>query len=130
MIECRRTRVPMKAKPFARQLQRVRKVCLSLPGASEKLSHGEPTFFVHKRVFAGFSNNHHDDGHVAVLLPAAPGLQEALIEEAPQVYYRPPYVGVKGWVGVELARIGDDALEDLVRSAWQMVRGTAKAKRK
>jgi hypothetical protein len=39
-----------------------------------------------QRVFAGFSNNHHSDGHVAVVLPAPPGLQEALIEEAPHVY--------------------------------------------
>ena len=56
----------MTRKPFARQLQRVRKICLSLPDATEKLSHGEPTFFVKKRVFAMFSNNHHSDGHVAV----------------------------------------------------------------
>ena len=53
-----------KRKPFARQLGRVRKICLGLPGATEKLSHGEPTFFVSGRVFAMFSNNHHSDGHV------------------------------------------------------------------
>ena len=74
----------MKAKPFARQLQRVRKICMALPDVTEKLSHGEPTFFVKKGVFAMFSNNHHGDGHVAVMLPAAPGLQEILIEENPK----------------------------------------------
>ena len=111
----------MKAKPFARQLRRVRRACLSLPDATEKLSHGEPTFFVHKRVFAGFSNNHHGDGHVAVLLPAAPGLQEALVEEAPHVYYRPPYVGGAGWIGVELARIDDERLGAIVREAFQLI---------
>ena len=51
----------MKKKPFARQLKRVRKICLSLPGTTEKISHGEPTFFTKKRVFAMFSNNHHHD---------------------------------------------------------------------
>jgi hypothetical protein len=56
--------------------------CLSLPGAIEKISHGEPTFFTPKRVFAMFANNHHDDGHIAVWLPVGPGIQEALIEEA------------------------------------------------
>ena len=76
----------MKPKPFARQLKRVRRICLELPDVMEKISHGEPTFFVKKRVFAMFSNNHHGDGHVGVWLPAPPGLQEALIEEAPQVY--------------------------------------------
>ena len=112
---------PMTAKPFARQLRRVRRVCLSLPGATEKLSHGEPTFFVHKRVFAGFSNNHHGDGHVAVVLPASPGLQEALVEEAPHAYYRPPYVGAAGWIGVELDQVSDETLESHIRHAWQLI---------
>ena len=51
---------------------------MALPGASEKLSHGEPTWFV-KKVFCAFSNNHHGDGHVAVCVPAASGVQEALV---------------------------------------------------
>jgi hypothetical protein len=94
----------LKKKPFARQLQRVRKICLALPETMEKISHGEPTFFVNRRVFAMFSNNHHNDGHVAVWLPAPSGLQAALIDEAPETYYRPPYVGGSGWVGIELDR--------------------------
>ena len=111
----------MKRKPFARQLLRVRKICLSLPEATEKLSHGEPTFFVKKRVFVMCSNNHHNDCHVAVLLPAPPGLQEALIEEAPDTYYRPPYVGGSGWIGVELDQVSNDALEGHIREAWHLI---------
>ena len=111
----------MKRKPFARQLTRVRRVCLGLPETTEKLSHGEPTFFVKKRVFAMFSNNHHHDGHVAVLLPAPSGLQEALIEEAPRTYYRPPYVGGGGWIGVELDQVSDEALEGHIREAWTLI---------
>ena len=113
--------MPTKRKPFARQLQRVRHLCLSQPDTTEKLSHGEPTFFVKKRVFAMFSNNHHDDGHVSLLLPAPPGLQDALVEEAPNVYYRPPYVGGSGWIGVELDQVGDDALLGHVREAWHLI---------
>src|SRR6476646_9586432 len=79
------------------QLKRLRRLCLSIPGTIEKISHGEPTFFTPKRVFAMFSNNHHGDGHIAVWLPAGPGVQEALIEDAPQIFYRPPYVGPAGW---------------------------------
>jgi hypothetical protein len=119
----------MKPKPFARQLQRVRKVCLGLPDTMEKISHGEPTFFVKKRVFAMFSNNHHGDGHVAVWLPAPPGLQEALTEEAPRVYYRPPYVGSSGWIGVELDQVNDEALDAHVRQAWQLITGKGKQTR-
>jgi hypothetical protein len=112
----------MKRKPFARQLRRVRKICLGLPDTMEKLSHGEPTFFVKKGgVFAMFSNNHHNDGHVSVVLPAPPGLQEALIEEAPGAYYRPPYVGGSGWIGVELDRVSDDALEGHIREAYMLI---------
>jgi len=58
-----------------KHLERVRRICLALPETMEKLSHGEPTFFVRKKVFAMCSNNHHNDGHVAVLLPAAIGIQ-------------------------------------------------------
>ena len=87
----------------------------------EKMSHGEATFFVNTRVFAMFSNNHHDDGHVSVLLPAPPGLQEALIEERPEAYYRPPYVGGSGWIGVELDQVSDEALEGHIKEAWNLI---------
>src|SRR5215467_12610499 len=68
-------------------VQRVRHICLSLPGTSEKLSHGEPTFFVKKKVFAMCSINHHHDGHIAVTVPAAIGVQAALIESDPKKFY-------------------------------------------
>src|SRR5262245_31081668 len=119
-------RVRLKSQPAARkdngtQLKRLRRVCLSIPGTMEKLSHGGPTFFTPKRVFAMFSNNHHGDGHIAVWLPMGPGVQEALIEEAPSIYYRPPYVGVAGWIGVELSEVDDDQLGALIREAFQLM---------
>ena len=78
------------------QVARVRRICLALPEAWEKLSHGEPTFFVKKKVFAMCSINHHSDGHIAIVCPAPIGVQQALIEAAPKKYYRPPYVGRLG----------------------------------
>jgi hypothetical protein len=92
------------------QVARVRRICRSIPGTMEKLSHGEPTFFTPKRVFAMLANNHHGDGRVAVWLPAGAGVPSALIEEAPEVYFRPPYVGVSGWIGVELSKVDDEQL--------------------
>lgn len=50
-------------------------------------------------------------------LPAPPGLQEALVEKATQAYYRPPYVGSSGWIGVELDQVDDEALAAHVRQA-------------
>jgi hypothetical protein len=103
------------------QIERVRKMCLALPDTSEKVSHGEPTWFAKKRVFCMFSNNHHNDGHIAAWIAAAPGVQEELIREDPKTYYRPPYVGVGGWVGIELKMIGDDALGAHLHEAWKLI---------
>jgi hypothetical protein len=103
------------------QIKRVRRICLALPETMEKLSHGEPTFFAGKKVFAMFSNNHHNDGHIAVWVPAPPGMQAVLIENSPEKFYKPPYVGVRGWVGIELGRIGDEELASHLREAWRLI---------
>ena len=84
-------------------LARLRAICLALPEAQEKISHGEPTWFAGKgKVFAMFDNHHHDAPHASVWLPAPPGMQEALIEADPQRYWRPPYLGHRGWIAVVL----------------------------
>src|SRR6187549_694075 len=102
-----------------KHVERVRRLCLALPEAWEKLSHGEPTFFVGKRVFAMCSINHHNDGHIAVTVPAAIGIQAALIEASPKKFYRPPYVGGAGWVGIELPRVKDKELALHLEEAWR-----------
>ena len=104
------------------QLDRVRRICATMPSVTEKVSHGAPTFFVHKDrgVFTMFANNHHSDGHLAVWLPVPAGMQSVLIEDAPETYFKPPYVGVSGWVGIELAEISDEALAIHVRQAWDI----------
>lgn len=107
--------------PNEEHIGRIRRLCLAMPQTSEKLSHGEPTFFAGKRVFAMFSNNHHNDGHVAVWIPAEPGAQAALIRTDPKRYYRPPYVGPGGWVGIELDQIGDDELAGHLSDAWKLI---------
>jgi hypothetical protein len=104
-----------------KHLQRVRRICAGLPETVERLSHGEPTFFVRKKVFAMCSNNHHNDGHVAVVLPAAIGIQQALIAASPEKFYKPPYVGVRGWIGVELDRVTDEELAFHILEAWRLI---------
>jgi hypothetical protein len=110
-----------KADKGTKHIERVRRICAALPETTEKQSHGEPTFFVGKKVFAMFSNNHHNDGHIAVTIPAAIGIQEALIEASPKKFYRPPYVGVRGWVGIELAHVTDEELTLHLREAWRLI---------
>ena len=103
------------------QILRVRRLCSTLPGSMEKLSHGEPTFFVAKKVFAMFANNHHNDGHVAVYVPVEPGYQATLLKSSPEKYFYPPYVGVKGWIGIELARVEEDELAQHLIEAWKLI---------
>src|SRR5262244_3721418 len=104
-----------------KQIERVRRLCLALPETWEKISHGEPTWFAGKKVFAMFSNNHHNDGHVAVTVPAAIGIQEMLIKKSPGKFYRPPYVGVRGWVGIEVDKVGNKELAEHLREAWKLI---------
>jgi hypothetical protein len=104
-----------------KHVERVRKFCLELPETMEKLSHGEPTFFAKKKVFAMCSINHHNDGHIALIIPAAIGIQAALIEQSPKKFYRPPYVGHAGWVGIELPRVSDRELKAHIREAWKLI---------
>ena len=103
------------------QIERVRRICLALPETWEKISHGEPTWFVAKKVFAMFSNNHHHDGHIAVTVPVAIGIQEMLVAKSPKKFYRPPYVGVLGGVGFELDQVGDKALTLHIKEAWHLI---------
>jgi hypothetical protein len=105
----------------AKQLERVRQICLALPETSERLSHGEPTFFIQKKVFVMFANNHHNDGHIAVWLPAPAGFQDALIQAQPETYFKPPYVGGRGWIGIELEHISDEDLRFHIQTAWELV---------
>ncbi|MBY0503518.1 MAG: MmcQ/YjbR family DNA-binding protein [Bryobacteraceae bacterium] len=102
-------------------LRRVRRICLTLPETTEKLSHGEPTFFARKKVYCMFANNHHNDGHIAVWIAAEPGAQATLMQANPRAYFRPPYVGVKGWVGVELSEVSDEELAQHLFAAHRLI---------
>ena len=115
-----RTPKAKKGNRGEKHVARVRKICLALPGATEKLSHGEPTFFV-KKVFAMCSTNHHNDGHFAVVIPAAIGIQEMLIKRSPEKFYRPPYVGGAGWVGIQLDQVNDEELAFHIQEAWRLI---------
>jgi hypothetical protein len=103
-------------------LERLRRICRALPGTSEKVSHGEPTFWVGGRMFATFDNHHHGAPHVGVWLAMPMGLQQILVREDPKRFFVPPYVGVRGWVGVRLdARPSWKQVEKVVREAHAFI---------
>jgi hypothetical protein len=103
-----------------RLVERVRKLCMKLPEANEKISHGEPTWFAGKgKVFAMIDGHHHNSPHLSVWLPQPLGAQEALIDADPARFFRPPYVGVSGWVGVVLDTKPDwGVVEGLIRESY------------
>jgi len=102
-----------------RLVERLRKICLALPDADERISHGEPTWFAGKgKVFAMLDRHHHGAAHLSVWLPQPIGVQEDLMEADPERFFRPPYVGPSGWVGVVLDAKPDwHAVATLVRDA-------------
>lgn len=105
-------------------LERIRRFCLALPEVTEKISHGEPTFFVKKKVFVMFADNHHNDGRIAIWSAASSEVQQALIEAEPDKFFKPPYVGVRGWIGIKLDRVDDTELASHIRQAWLMIAPT------
>jgi hypothetical protein len=104
-------------------VQRIRELCLALPETSERLSHGHPTFFVRdKRSFLTVLDDHHHDDRFAIWCAAEGGVQEMLVEADPERFFRPPYVGHRGWLGVRLDRgLHWDELAGIVEDAYAEV---------
>ncbi len=107
-------------------VERLRRICLALPEATERVSHGEPSFFAgatkSARQFVTLDDHRHGADHVAFWCPAPPGAQEALIAADPQRYFRPPYVGSRGWVGVRIHDRPDwDEVAEVVADAYRQV---------
>lgn len=103
------------------QADRVRRLSLALPEATEQEAWGTPTFRIRKRIFAYYVENHHRDGKVAVWCNAPVGLQEMLVRSDDETYFVPPYMGPKGWIGIVLDHVGDDALREHLVESYCMV---------
>ena len=90
--------------PGGEALRRLRAICLALPEVTERLSHGAPTWFVRgKRTFVTlWVDGHHGDDFPHLWCAAPPGVQAELVESEPDRFFRPPYVGGRGWLGVRL----------------------------
>ena len=111
----------------ARVIARLRKLCLAFPDAVEKVSHGEPTWFAGDKgkVFAMLDDHHHGAAHLSAWVPLPLGAQDALVARDPERYFRPPYVGGKGWVGIVLDTGADWAdVARLLRDAYLRVAPT------
>jgi hypothetical protein len=106
----------------ATPLERLRALCLALPEVTERLSHGEPTWFVRdKKTFVMFTDHHHDE-RLAFWCAAPEGAQESLTGAYPDRFFRPPYVGARGWLGVYLdVPVDWDEVAAIVEDAYHVV---------
>ena len=98
-----------------RELARVRKIALALPEVNERLSHGEPCFFVRdKRPVCYYHDDHNGDGRISLWCPASCGAQEALVSTEPDRYFKPPMSAngiFSGWLGVFLDTSGESRVD-------------------
>jgi hypothetical protein len=104
-------------------LTRLRALCLALPEVTERLSHGSPAWFVRdKKTMVMFVDDHHGDGILGFWCAAPEGAQAAMIEEDPERFFRPPYVGHRGWLGVRLdVSVDWDEIAAIVEDAFRTV---------
>ena len=108
---------------MTKPVDRVRQAALELPESEERLSHGQPTFFVAGKQFAQFRDNHHGDGKTVVCVRTSSLDEQAmLLESDPETYSRPAYLHQAGWISVDLA--GDsvdwDHVADRIAESWEL----------
>jgi hypothetical protein len=100
----------------------VRDICLALPGVTERLSHGSPAFYAGKQFVMLWPDGHHDHAFPHLWCAAPSGAQEAFVATAPERFFRPPYVGARGWLGVRLdAGLDRAELEVICEDAFRTV---------
>ncbi|MGC9665852.1 MmcQ/YjbR family DNA-binding protein [Planosporangium sp. 12N6] len=105
-------------------LDMMRAICGALPEATERESHGAPSWFVRgTSMFVTLMADGHHDNRFPHLWCAAPaGAQEELVADAPHRFFRPPYVGGRGWVGVRLdVDLDWDEIAELCEDAYRVV---------
>jgi hypothetical protein len=104
--------------------ERLREICLALPEVTERASHGAPTWFVrNKSSFVQlWADGHHDNQFPHLWCAAPPGAQQELTESDPSRFFRPPYVGHRGWVGVRLDGDVDwTEIAELCQDAYRVI---------
>jgi hypothetical protein len=104
-------------------LTKVREAALELPETEERLSHGQPTFFVADKQFAQFRDNHHGDGGTVVCVRTSSlDEQSMLLEADPETYSKPAYLGAAGWVGINLEGGSVDwgRVADRIAASWEL----------
>jgi hypothetical protein len=105
-------------------LKPLRQICMALPEVTERLSHGAPTWFVRdKSSFVMLmADGHHHNQFPHFWCAAPPGVQQELVEAEPHRFFRPPYVGGRGWLGVRLdVDLDWDEIAGICEEAYRVI---------
>lgn len=104
-------------------LERLREIATGFPEVTERLSHHTPTFFVRdKKVLVHLFEDHHGDDRLAIWCAAPPGAQAELVEQEPERFFVPPYVGHRGWIGLRLdVDLDWDEVTGILDDAYRLV---------
>jgi hypothetical protein len=105
-------------------LRRLRVICLAFPEATERPSHGAPSWYVRdKKIFVTlWADGHHDHHFPHLWCAAPPGVQDEVVQTEPDRFFRPPYVGGRGWIGVRLDGAVDwEEIAEVCRDAYRAV---------
>ena len=109
----------------AADLARVRDIALALPETAERVSHGQPVFYIDKgRIFVWVMHDHHGCGITAVAVKTSTAEEQAmLVEQQPDLYYRPAYLAPSGWIGLRLdgGHVDWDHVADRIAMSWELV---------
>jgi predicted DNA-binding protein (MmcQ/YjbR family) len=102
------------------EVTRLRKLCLAFPEAQEKEAWGDPTFRVRDKIFAMHKIG---DGRSSVWCKSEPQTRDVLTDDSPQIFFVPPYVGPKGWIGIRLDEAALDwkVLAELVKTSYCLI---------
>ncbi len=111
---------PSKEDP---RLARFTKICLALPETTRKMMGPHAGFYVRKKTFAYYLDDHHGDGIVGINCKVLPGDNTALIAADPKRFYMPAYIGSKGWVGLRLdtGAIDWEEVAELTSHSYRLV---------
>jgi phosphoribosylglycinamide formyltransferase-1 len=107
---------------------KVGELALDLPSTFFQTSHGSPGWKVgtqsNSKFFGIMWNRHHGEETVGVLVKCS-GQEEMaeLIENQPELYFRPAYYGPSDWVGIKLDRPQVDwaHVADRLALSWELV---------
>src|SRR5262245_61165388 len=108
----------------------VREVASKLPGVEESIAYGTPVLRVNGHIFAGIPINREVEPDSAALYLSGFDERDALLAEAPEIYYIKPHYEPHPVVLVRLRRVTREALEDLVVGAHRAVSRKRPAKRR